>query len=126
MALFKAYKILENQLSLVPVKEGQLIFLTDKKQIYLDINNSERIQILPQSITDLENDSEFLIEEVDPVFSVSAAASISNENIQNWNNKQDAVVFNSQYNASTNKAATMSDVSSIYLNRWTSSDIEEV
>ena len=27
-----------------------------------------------------------------------------------WNNKQDAIVFNTAYNASTNKAATMSDV----------------
>lgn len=30
-----------------------------------------------------------------------------------WNNKQDAIVFNTAYNASTNKAATMSDVPAI-------------
>jgi hypothetical protein len=30
-----------------------------------------------------------------------------------WNNKQDAIVFNTAYNASTNKAATMSDIPSV-------------
>lgn len=29
-----------------------------------------------------------------------------------WNNKQDAIVFNTAYNASTNKAATMADIAS--------------
>lgn len=32
-----------------------------------------------------------------------------------WNGKQDALVFNTAYNASTNKAATMSDVTSAAL-----------
>ena len=31
----------------------------------------------------------------------------------NWNNKQDAIVFNTAYNASSNKAATMSDIPSV-------------
>lgn len=30
-----------------------------------------------------------------------------------WNNKQDAIVFNTSYNASSNKAATMSDIPSV-------------
>lgn len=45
MALFKPYKILNSQLSSLPVREGQLIITTDDKAIYLDISNSQRIKI---------------------------------------------------------------------------------
>lgn len=48
--------------------------------------------------------------EVDPVFSASAAAGITSSNISTWNAKQDALVFNTAYNSSTNKVATMADV----------------
>lgn len=55
MALFKPYKILNSQLSSLPVKEGQLIITTDDKAIYLDITNSQRIKI--------SDDVEYLITE---------------------------------------------------------------
>lgn len=55
MALFKPYKILNSQLSSLPVREGQLIFTTDDKAIYLDISSSQRIKI--------SDDMEYLIVE---------------------------------------------------------------
>lgn len=39
MAKFKPYQCLEDQLSFLPIEEGQLIFTTDTKKIYLDMNN---------------------------------------------------------------------------------------
>lgn len=48
--------------------------------------------------------------ETDPVFTASAAHGISSTDITNWNGKQDALTFEGTYNASTNKAATMSAV----------------
>jgi hypothetical protein len=50
------------------------------------------------------------------VFSASAAATITSSDISNWNGKQDALVFNTAYNASSNKVATMSDVPNIPTN----------
>ena len=37
------------------------------------------------------------------------------KDIDNWNNKQDAITFNSIYNATTNPAATMADIPSVGL-----------
>lgn len=36
MALFKPYKVLSTQLSSLPVLDGQVIFVTDTQEIYLD------------------------------------------------------------------------------------------
>lgn len=46
MALFKPYKVTENQLAAIPIKDGQFIFTTDTKKIYLDKNDTERILAL--------------------------------------------------------------------------------
>ena len=51
-----------------------------------------------------------LTTETDPVFSASAAAGITSSNISTWNGKQDAITFNTAYNSSSNKAATMADI----------------
>lgn len=48
--------------------------------------------------------------ETDPIFGASAAAGITSTNITTWNNKQNALTFDGTYNASTNKAATVSTV----------------
>ena len=126
MALFKPYKITANQLNSLPIKEGQLIFLTDSKVIYLDINSTQRVKITSNLISDLTNDSNFITSETDPIFEASAAAAIKANDISNWNNKQDAITFNSEYDASNNKAATMNDVPEILIKTWTLSDFEGV
>lgn len=41
--IFKPYKILETQLSSLPIVAGQIIFTTDTKRIYLDVDNNTRI-----------------------------------------------------------------------------------
>lgn len=51
-----------------------------------------------------------LTTETDPVFSASPAAGITSSNISTWNGKQDAITFNTAYNSSSNKAATMADI----------------
>jgi len=43
----------------------------------------------------------------------SVLDSITQENVNSWNNKQDAIEFNTAYDATNNKAATMSDVPKI-------------
>jgi hypothetical protein len=43
MAIFKPYKIKSSQIDNLPVKEGQIIFTTDTKEIYLDNMDNERI-----------------------------------------------------------------------------------
>lgn len=42
MAKFKPYKVLENQLNELPIKEGQFIVTSDTNQIYIDIDSATR------------------------------------------------------------------------------------
>lgn len=51
MTLFKPYKIEKSALDALAIKEGQLIFCTDTKEIYLDKNDTERILL---GVEDLE------------------------------------------------------------------------
>lgn len=53
MAQFKPYHITEAQLLQLPIKEGQFIVLTDAKKMYLDVSNSNRMEIAarPQVLT---------------------------------------------------------------------------
>ena len=55
---------------------------------------------IPTKTSQLSNDSGFLTSESDPVFSTSAAASITSQDITDWNNKSD---FSGDYNDLTNK-----------------------
>ena len=64
MAKFKPYKITASQLSSLPIVEGQLIFVTDKEAIYLDVSSTKRIKITSKLISDLTNDSGFIKKEV--------------------------------------------------------------
>ena len=45
MAQFKPYKITSEQLDSLPITEGQLIFLTDTAQIFLDTSSTTRTEI---------------------------------------------------------------------------------
>lgn len=55
---------------------------------------------IPTKTSQLDNDSGFLTSESDPVFSASAAATITSQDITDWNNKSD---FSGNYNDLTNK-----------------------
>ena len=55
---------------------------------------------IPTKTSDLTNDSGYLTEETDPVYSSSAASTITTEDITTWNNKSD---FSGDYNDLTNK-----------------------
>lgn len=41
--IFKPYRTLESQVSSLPIVAGQIIFTTDTKRIYLDIDSNTRI-----------------------------------------------------------------------------------
>lgn len=45
MAFFKPIRLLSGQLSSYPKKEGQVLYTTDTASTYIDISNTERIQI---------------------------------------------------------------------------------
>lgn len=55
---------------------------------------------IPTKTSQLSNDSGFITSESDPIFSASAAASITSQDITDWNNKSD---FSGSYNDLTNK-----------------------
>ena len=75
-------------------------------QVNSDLNaNSGVAEILnkptiPTKTSQLDNDSGFLTSESDPVFSASAAATITSQDITDWNNKSD---FSGSYDDLTNK-----------------------
>lgn len=45
MALFKPYKITSDKLEDLAIQEGQIIITTDTKKLYVDVSNTERIEI---------------------------------------------------------------------------------
>lgn len=66
----------------------------------------------PKAVKTFVEGKGYLTSETEPDFNGSVAASITSANITAWNGKQDALVFNTAYNASSNKVATMSDIPS--------------
>lgn len=71
----------------------------------LDYENSGHIGFaseddIPTKLSDLENDEGFITTETDPVFSASASANITSDDISNWNGKSN---FSGSYNDLTNK-----------------------
>lgn len=53
MAKFKPFKILQSQLSSLPIKEGQFILTTDTNKLYSDVAENKRILVSPDAIIDL-------------------------------------------------------------------------
>ena len=66
--------------------------------------------VSPKAVKIFVEGKGYLTSETEPDFNGSAAASITSANIIAWNGKQDALVFNTAYNASSNKVATTSDI----------------
>ena len=51
MALFKPYKVINSQLNSLPIRAGQLIFVTDTQTLYVDIDGTTRIKVNGDVIT---------------------------------------------------------------------------
>lgn len=60
MALFAPYKILSSKLNSLPIEEGQIIFTTDTKEIYIDIDNSTRTKLYTDSVKSVSTNGNFL------------------------------------------------------------------
>ena len=60
---------------------------------------------IPRKLSELQNDTGYITNEVDPIFSSSAAKNITSNDITNWNNKSD---FSGDYNDLTNKPTMFS------------------
>lgn len=76
-------------------------------------NKAATMADIPTNISAFNNDAGYITGsyvEQEPAFNGSAAKNITEGDINRWNGKQDTIVFNTAYNASTNKAATMADV----------------
>lgn len=56
---------------------------------YTDLTDKPTI---PTRTSDLTNDSGFITQEIDPIYSASAASGITSSDITSWTNKQDALV----------------------------------
>lgn len=67
---------------------------------------------VPTKVSDLTNDSGFITSytETDPVFSASAAAGITSSDITAWNNKQNALTFDTAPTASSTNPVTSGGV----------------
>lgn len=74
---------------------------------YNDLTNKPTI---PTKTSDITNDSGFIDTETDPVFSASASASITSNDITNWNNKSN---FSGSYNDLTNKPTIPNELSDL-------------
>ena len=57
-AIFQARKGLESRLSTTPIVEGQVLFTTDKNNLFIDISNTERIQVNAKYAQGLINGSD--------------------------------------------------------------------
>ena len=64
------------------------------------LTEKANVNDIPASTSDLVNDSGFISQEIDPIYSSSAASEITSNDITNWNNKSD---FSGNYNDLTNK-----------------------
>ena len=87
---------------------------SSNKLDYSLLDNAPAIPTVPTNVSAFTNDAGYLTSytETEPAFTASPAHGIASSDITAWNGKQDALVFNTAYNASSNKVATMSDITS--------------
>lgn len=90
---------------------------SSSKLDYALLDNVPIIPTVPSNVSAFTNDAGFITAsdipaETEPAFNASAAKDITSAKISAWDGKQDALVFNTAYNASSNKVATMSDIAS--------------
>ena len=79
---------------------------------YEDLSNQPTIPTVPTNISAFTNDSGYLTNytETDPIFTSSAAANITSSNITTWNNKQNALTFDSTPTVGSSNPVTSSGI----------------
>lgn len=98
--------------------EKQNTISATNKLDYSLLDNTPTIPTVPTNVSSFTNDAGYLTSytETEPAFTASPAHGIASSDITAWNGKQDALTFNTAYNASSNKVATMSDITTAIAN----------
>lgn len=65
----------------------------------------------------------YITEETEPAFNASVAADITQEDIDYWNAKQNALVISNKYNGASNPVATIADIPTNYITQVNASDV---
>lgn len=65
----------------------------------------------------------YITEETEPAFNASVAADITQDDIDYWNAKQNALVISNKYNGASNPVATIADIPTNYITQVNASDV---
>lgn len=83
------------------------------------VNNSA----ISGTVEDILSNKGYITEETEPAFKASAAATITQGNIDSWNSKQNALSISPKYNETSNPIATIADIPTNYITQVNASDI---
>ena len=75
------------------------------------------------TVEDILSNKGYITEETEPAFKASAAATITQGNIDSWNSKQDALSISPKYNEASNPIATIADIPTNYITQVNASDV---
>lgn len=65
----------------------------------------------------------YITEETEPAFNASVAANITQDDINSWNAKQNAISISDKYNGTSNPVATIADIPTDYITQVNASDV---
>ena len=83
------------------------------------VNNSA----VSGTVEDILSNKGYITEETEPAFKASAAATITQGNIDSWNSKQNALSISPKYNETSNPIATIADIPTNYITQVNASDV---
>ena len=83
------------------------------------VNNSA----ISGTVEDILSNKGYITEETEPAFKASAAATITQGNIDSWNSKQNALSISTKYNETSNPIATIADIPTNYITQVNASDV---
>ena len=83
------------------------------------VNNSA----VSGTVEDILSNKGYITEETEPAFKASAAATITQGNIDSWNSKQNALSISPKYNEASNPIATIADIPTNYITQVNASDV---
>ena len=83
------------------------------------VNNSA----ISGTVEDILSNKGYITEETEPAFKASAAATITQGNIDSWNSKQNALSISPKYNEDSNPIATIADIPTNYITQVNASDV---
>ena len=75
------------------------------------------------TVEDILSNKGYITEETEPAFKASAAATITQGNIDSWNSKQNALSISPKYNEASNPIATIKDIPTDYITQVNASDV---